>query len=406
VTFTYMGTKKPIVGQVADVVRSAKAGPFLDLFAGISSVGEAVAPGRQIWCNDIQNFAVTVASAKFMSRAGPEIDATVLSSILEHANANRAKLMPLVGDWLLEEAECLHVGQIRKLKDLSSRQLTSVVSRRHQQLRVTARAFPHRQPHCLFSISYVGGYFGSKQALDIDCLKYAIDRLLSSKTISRDQHRWYVLALCKAMFAVANTTGHFAQYLEIKSTTLTRFLAKRKRDVLTEWIGAIRDLEPAGTAEWRRGNKVFKGEASRLLHRLKRSNTKPSVIYADPPYTTDQYSRYYHLLETLIAYDYPELQGKGQYRPGRFVSEFSLQSRVIPAFEGLISKAADLGSDLILNYPESGLLVDTKQSLLRLLRKYFQQAEVAANIPHQHSTLGASNGIERSPVTELVFYAR
>src|ERR1700753_1418293 len=118
-----MGTKKPIARQVANVVRSAKGGPFLDLFAGISSVGEAVAPKRQVWCNDIQNFAVAVASAKFTSRAGPEIDATLLGKILEKANANRAKLMPLVGDWLVEEAECLHVGQIRKLQDLCSRQI-------------------------------------------------------------------------------------------------------------------------------------------------------------------------------------------------------------------------------------------------------------------------------------------
>lgn len=405
-TFTYMGTKKPIAGHVAGVVRSARPGPFLDLFAGISSVGDAIASERQVWCNDIQDFAVTVAAAKFTSRAGPEIDAAVLSGILEQANANRLKLMPMVGDFLVEEAECLHLGQIRKIKDLCSRQIAAATSGKYQRVRAAARCLPGRGSYFLFSISYAGGYFGSKQALDIDCLRFAIDRLLSSKAINRDQHRWYILALCKAMFAVANTTGHFAQYLEVKGSTLTRFLAKRKRDVLKEWIDAIRELEPAGTAEWRRENRVFKSEAGQLLQKLKRSNAKPSVIYADPPYTADQYSRYYHLLETLIVYDYPELHGKGQYRSGRFVSDFSLQSRVMIAFEDLISRAANLGSDLVLNYPETGMLTDTKQSLLGLLRKYFRQAEVAASIPHQHSTLGASKGIERSAVTELVFLAR
>jgi adenine-specific DNA-methyltransferase len=207
------------------------------------------------------------------------------------------------------------------------------------------------------------------------------------------------------MFAVSNTTGHFAQYLEVKTSTLNRFILNRKRDVFTQWVAALKDLEPCGSKEWRSNNKTFQGDANRLLPRLKRLEKIPSVIYADPPYTGDQYSRYYHLLKTLIAYDYPTSEGKGQYRPARFVSDFSLRKKVFGAFESLVSGAAALGSELIINYPEYGLLEDTEKSMLGILRAHFSRAELAAVIAHEHSSLGASKGVERSAVREMIFYA-
>lgn len=50
-------------------------------------------------------------------------------------------------------------------------------------------------------------------------------------------------------------------------------------------------------------------------------------------------------------------------------------------------------------------LTDPKHTLTRLLRESFRHVEIAASIPHQHSTLGASKGIEKEDVTELIFYA-
>ena len=76
-------------------------------------------------------------------------------------------------------------------------------------------------------------------------------------------------------------------------------------------------MAPEGNAKWRKGNRTFRREAIRLLQELPQSKTRPSVVYADPPYTRDHYSRYYHLLDTLLLYDYPDPVGKGQYRLDR-----------------------------------------------------------------------------------------
>lgn len=162
---------------------------------------------------------------------------------------------------------------------------------------------------------------------------------------------------------------------------------------------------PSVLKEWRRSNRVFRSEAIHFLRRLSQHKVQPAVIYCDPPYTKDHYSRYYHLIETLLLYDYPQIESKGQYRPGRFSSPFSMKTQVQRAFKDMIDAAAQLESTLVLSYPDCGLLSNPREVLVRLLRERFPKVEVAAELPHDHSTLGASNGVERSRVTELLFLA-
>jgi hypothetical protein len=57
-------------------------------------------------------------------------------------------------------------------------------------------------------------------------------------------------------------------------------------------------------------------------------------------------------------------------------------------------------------HPANGLLPDPRKTILEILKQYFRRAEVALAIAHQHSSLGASKGIEKAAVTEFVFYAR
>lgn len=313
-------------------------------------------------------------------------------------------LLRSFGSWILEEDELLLTAGIRRVSEFTKRQIEFCTSRQAQQFRTKHRK-SRRASYALFLLTYSGGYFGARQAADIDSLKFAFDRLLAEGKIDVNQHRWYMLALCRALFSVANTTGHFAQYLEVKGSTLNRFRLRRRRDVFAEWAAALKELQPHGTPDWRSHNKTFRSDANALLQQLKTESSAPAVVYADPPYTADQYSRYYHLLDTLLTYDYPQIQGKGQYRPERFVSEFSLRSKVVNAFEALVANAAHLDADLIINYPENGLLPGTERSILPMLRKYFRRAELAKVINHEHSSLGASKGVERAAVREMIFYA-
>jgi site-specific DNA-adenine methylase len=44
--FSYMGTKRRLAAQIADIAKPLPTGPFLDLFSGVSAVGMAVSPDR------------------------------------------------------------------------------------------------------------------------------------------------------------------------------------------------------------------------------------------------------------------------------------------------------------------------------------------------------------------------
>ena len=43
------------------------------------------------------------------------------------------------------------------------------------------------------------------------------------------------------------------------------------------------------------------------------------VLYLDPPYNDREYSAYYHLPETLVLWDSPEIHGKSGIRTNRCV---------------------------------------------------------------------------------------
>ena len=130
------------------------------------------------------------------------------------------------------------------------------------------------------------------------------------------------------------------------------------------------------------------------------------MVYADPPYTTDQYSRYYHLYETLLLYDYPEAVGVGRYRPDRSVSSFSLASAVAESMERLIRGAAAIESDLVLSYPTHGLLGDSRMWLSEMMKKHYHRVPEIVEVAHQHSTMGASKGDAKNIVTEVVYWGR
>jgi adenine-specific DNA-methyltransferase len=130
------------------------------------------------------------------------------------------------------------------------------------------------------------------------------------------------------------------------------------------------------------------------------------VVYADPPYSRAQYSRYYHLLETLILYDYPRVEGMGLYRQGRFETAWSRLNGVEEAADGFVRAVADSGAPLYLSYPSRGLLHDAGSSFRDVLSRYYSDVATVLREPVSHSTMGGAPGRAASDATEEVFHAR
>ncbi|MFM9890520.1 MAG: DNA adenine methylase [Rickettsiales bacterium] len=403
---SYMGTKRQLAPLVAEVVSQCPSGPLLDLFSGIGSVGAAVSDHRQIWNNDAQLFANTVARSFFTSQDLPPAIEELKQHALKPYQENKAKLTARFNRRIAKERSLIDAQDFDGLKLFYQESPHVAISTRLENERKALALAPTTFPYRLFSITFAGGYLGIKQSVEVDSIRYAIDVMHAKKNITADEKTWSLVALCQALSKCSTTTGHFAQFIKVKESNFKHFAKQRGRSIWDEWLAAFSTFQPFKDASWRSANKVFREDAETLVGRLDKRNSLPSVIYADPPYTADQYSRYYHLYETILQYDYPASSGIGRYRPDRFVSRFSLKTAVAEAFENLISNTARLGCELVLSYPENGLFENTKENILSLLGKHFTQCEIAHEIQHKHSSMGGSQGKPKYQVNELIFYAR
>lgn len=395
--FTYMGTKKSLADTISALCGHHAPGPFLDLFSGISAAGSSVAPSRQIWCNDAQIFSRVLTEALFRSTVDRPRSDHVAAIVRRLGDDNLNALARAAKDPLEEELGLLWDGQPDEQIAIQTRLREDCAMRRAD--------LEGRFSHCLFTTRYAGSYFGLAQAIQLDAIRYGADQALELGFISDEEHRWALLALCRSIASISNSTGHFAQYLTPSATNLHRVLGKRRRCAWADWLGALEDMCAIGDADWRAGNRVFHGDAVDVLKEILEQDTRPAIIYADPPYTNDQYSRYYHLLETALLYDYPAAEGKGLYREGRFRSSFSLARHVDHAFANMISEAGQTGASLIISYPINGLLPDSLKRIPELMAEHFSHVLDPLVIPYKHSTLGASKGREKEDVEECIFVA-
>lgn len=396
--FTYMGTKKTLAGTIDALCIGFDPGPFMDLFSGISAAGSAIAPKRQIWCNDAQIFSRTLTEAFYLSREeGPRVD-HVRSAVLMRGNENLNLLARKARDEVEEELAVLWNCDAERQIALQSAQVERTTARRVE--------WQALHSHCLFTTLYAGTYLGLVQAMQVDSIRFGADASLAAGVITVEEHRWALLSICRAVAATSNSTGHFAQYLTANETNIKRVTNKRRRCVWSFWSDALCELKPIGNASWRNENRVFHGDAVDVLQSMSGLAERPAIIYADPPYTNDQYSRFYHLLETVLLYDYPEIEGKGGYRQGRFRSSFSLATKVDDSFRGMIAATARVGADLMISYPSDGLLVNSLERIPSLIADHFSEVYDPIVIPHQHSTMGASKGAQKEDVEECIFIGR
>jgi len=175
------------------------------------------------------------------------------------------------------------------------------------------------------------------------------------------------------------------------------------KDTEHEFKAALERTQPAGTAEWRAANEVRIGDALSAL--TPSSLREVGVIYADPPYTRDHYSRYYHVYETMYLYDFPDARGHGRTRSDGFVSGFSTKSGVIAAFNALFRNAAVSRLPMAISYPSNGLLQQAGGAIVPVAEAHGFDIE-RREIEVEHSTLGASKGSSRKAATEELYLCR
>jgi adenine-specific DNA-methyltransferase len=211
-----------------------------------------------------------------------------------------------------------------------------------------------------------------------------------------------------AMAYTSQGTGHYAQYRDAKTEAgmadISKYrqasvptIFKRKFESLLKWhLENVTDLDHQMIA---------------MDYRECLATIEPSVVYADPPYAFVHYSRFYHAMETIVKYDYPEIQHmrgavvKGRYRSERHQSPFCIRTQVNGAFVDLFEGVKGSGSDLLLSYSNTGMI--DIETLMRLASSTFgKEYEVwFDHMDHTHMTMGRRSDHSRQ-VKESLIIAR
>jgi adenine-specific DNA-methyltransferase len=385
----YMGSKAsilPFIGEGLERVHSGQK-PIVDLFAGACSLSGGFGHLAPIVSNDIQSYSATIASVYLFPAteiAGVDVIALAAPLVVEKRRA------------LPEGLEYPAAPSISEFNAIEARNKALINQ-------------PFQFDYHLFTKNYSGTWWSAEQCLWIDSIREVLDGLVKTGQIKDADFNFGLTCLMHAMAYASQGTGHYAQYRDAKTESSMKDINKyRQADVAKLFTRKFEAL-----INWNREN------AKDLGHRLMAEDFKdclakivPSVVYADPPYAFVHYSRFYHAIETVVRYDYPELQikggkvVKGRYRDDRHQSPFCIRTQVRGAFTDMFDGVKDSGSDLLLSYSNTGMIgID---ELIELAVQEFGSSYRVwfEDIDHDHMTMGRRGDRSRDVKESLIIAQR
>lgn len=395
----YMGTKRHIADRVRRLMVDLHPdGRVLDLFSGMGCVANEMAGFRSVVTNDSLAFTGALARARFRGSHRTQTAAGVIESLRGDYRARYRSASRAQAEALRLERRALDLGATATAEYMDAVQHVGNSEAIADQARVAARSSGTAR-YQLAALYFAGGYFSLRQTLQLDALRYAID---SHGTAQNKD--WLLGAWLTAAATLINAPGHTAQFLRPNSDQAHDRLKRYwRRSVWTEFQVQLSQLNQVGTTTWRKNNRVVISDAQTLLSGEDIKGL--GAVYADPPYTKDQYSRYYHVYETLYRYNFPSSHGRGRAPGGRVSTEFCLKSGVDEAFRSMMQHVAARGLPLVLSYPSNGLLHTTGAKIEDIVDGSMKIVAVES-FPAKHSTLGASKGSSTKDATENLYVCR
>jgi len=328
----YMGSKREIIDFVTTAVNGfdVQSDWFCDLFSGTGIVGASLKSKYNIHSNDIQSYSSVLAKTYLT-----DLKSSVPFSSIEVIKTEAFKLVTEFKSYYPD----------LEFNYFSSSTVEKIILLEKAQQELINKKF--RVGFHLFAKFYSGTYWSLEQCIWIDSLRCIAERY-------KDKPLYYVImaSLISAMSYVSQSTGHYAQYRDITAQNIEDILIYRRRDLWTYFERKFTELIISlnGTAI-----KEYRTTTLDYLDCL-RVIENGSIVYADPPYQSVHYSRFYHTLETLVRYDYPTVAHKGRYREDRHQSPFCKKTTVKKAFEDLFIAVKVKEAHLALSYSDTGMI--------------------------------------------------
>lgn len=356
----YMGSKRTLLENgLGDIIlRSCEGNSrFIDLFSGTGSVATYVAKNAEIEviAVDLQAYSATMSDA-ILSRTA------------------RYRTEDILEIWLLNVIQKLQNSklwqQVKKLDGVENKDTNYVFSARElcQQTSLIGPVWN----------AYGGYYYSPLQALTFDyMLKYL--------PVEENERKICHAAIISAASQCAAAPGHTAQPFSPSGKGLKYILEAWRKDPIEYFKSGVEKI--AQEFALVKGKGIASDAESFVDH-----ISSDDVVFLDPPYSGVQYSRFYHVLETIARNKHYEVSGVGRYPSieERPQSEFSNVGTSKLALERLLKKLARTGATLIFTFPEkecsNGL---SGKFIIEIAEEWFDIQRITSN--SRFSTLGGNN---------------
>lgn len=352
----YLGGKGRIAQWIISEIKRffPSSNKILDLFTGTGTVAlNAMAQNFDVLANDIEPYSFGVLKALLRPRPHDLLYAVEALENLKDQEILLKGGRKFMKDYLHKEKKLFQKSlansfQWKEYRDFCLK--TPIIEGSVKEI----KKLKSLNEWNLFTTYYSNTYFGVRQCMQIDAIRELTEDLPQCKDS-------ILAATISAMTYGVSSTTHLAQYLRPDSFRNTMHLIKRRQfDFVDQVQQRLRALN----------NFYLSSESSDIRMSdfrgiLKDVNLdKQWIIYADPPYFKEHYSRYYHVLNTFYLYDFPfltynprlEATTEGRYREGRNVSDFGKKALVYDAFYDLFSACKDNDCKLALSYAETSLV--------------------------------------------------
>ena len=370
----YLGNKQrvlPAIRAAVDEFTGGRASDVADAFSGSGVVTQALAlGGHRVRSVDASPAACVLArAATGAGRASGASLPGALDLLLGRAREEYARRAAPWAGHLAAEQAALAAGdatalvaaeaafpQVWRRSATAGAEVSAVLDGWHAAVGGSA---PY--PDGFLTAVFAGTYLSLRQCLFLEAfLASAYESRLAGDVDEWTLDAARALSMHAASAAAFSAGKHFAQpHLLGGGKDLTfhrrRLLQDRAVDPVRCIADGARRLEAVATA--------VAAPAAVLCGPVEaagRAWAGAQVVYADPPYTAQQYSRFYHVLD-LVASGLPErLQPgrsggatRGLYPAGRFLSDFCRVRRAPEALEIFVRAVRDAGAHLVLSYSAS-----------------------------------------------------
>lgn len=345
----YLGSKVRVLSEIRAAVAELVApnAHVVDLFTGSTVVAQALASdGYKVTAIDTQAYAEVfgIALLGVYREVGESLVLEGLNEYFERQMAN-----PKYAKWasaMAHEDEALASQNISALRSL------------YEGLPLAWKQPDTASDTPPMTSVYAGNYFGIRQTLSLDMLHTFCANLETKQQLSLWQRAASKTALMHAASVAVHSAGkHFAQPFKTTSGN-TRFLdgrllSDRREDIIVRFLEGCQSVS-ATPFYSQDEHRSLRGPAENIVSDI----GAQQLYYLDPPYTAQQYSRFYHFLETLAGDGVPKLPVNtpittGLYPENRYKSAFSARSKAPKAFASLLGKIAAQGASAIISYSAS-----------------------------------------------------